>query len=297
MNILKNKERILVLALGLLIIFCIGCSNIKDEINMQSKTINQEYSTEIDNTSSETKFFQIIDNYDNDGYPSFEEFMNGTDIVNNLKQFHLNLKEDFKLKEFSFQPVQQLTYYDKDKIFIREGSRLNEKVVIEGEDRFVNTFYTITIDEYFSEQLSSKISEGRIFEKKDFVFQEENISIILGDSYRSYYTIGDVLNFNYLSENFKFEVVGFFSKDTKFVSGAKEYVLDKYICLPFFNLNLSDFSNRSEKFREIYYMSRTNGYIFANDNYEKLKSEIEAYAKTYGFFYTLTENEYLLGVR
>lgn len=301
MNIGKWINRLSVSVLLLLLMCCIGCSKLDNQIEVadqgtdQTETVNQSNGqSEEEVILSENKYYKIIDNYDNDGYPLFKDFMKEKDNQE-LIQWHLDLKEEFELRELSFQPVQQLSYYDKDQAFIREGSKMNEKVSIEGKETFVNTFYTIIVDDYFSEKLAINILDGRIFEKNDFTYQDK-IPIVLGYSYQEYYSIGDTLNLNYLSENFNFVVIGFFDKDTTVKSNNAEYNLNEYICLPFFDLAISDFSNCSNSFCEIYYMIRTNGYIPAKENQEEIKEKVEEFARQRNLYYTLTENIYTLEV-
>ena len=57
------------------------------------------------------------------------------------------------------------------------------------------------------------IGEGRGFCESDFQYKRnEKVPIILGNDYKSYYSIGDSIKLNYLGKDFEYEIIGFFEQ-------------------------------------------------------------------------------------
>lgn len=286
-----KKIGILLIILIWPIVSCL--SNNRDQ-HLSFDTSDEKYETEISSgndakaESEKIKYYHVVENY----IPK-EEIDNTVELeknvsIKNIKEFYSKLKTEFVYREISFQPLQQLEYYDKDPEFIRRGSEMNEIIKIEGIDTYVNTFNTVTLDEHFLQQLYNQIDIGRNFETEDFIYQGGEIPIILGFNYKKYYNVGDIIQYNYLSENFNFEVIGFWKEGTFIQGGLEKIIFDNYICLPYFDIFTMDISNANDKFQEIYYKNRIMGYILADRSQAKVKAEVEELASSCGLDYTIT---------
>lgn len=200
------------LFLAVILLMLAGCAVRSVDRGADTTTVETPSAFVEDNTVDNFTYYHIMEADSADNLLSEQILLEKEDVIKQMKAFHEKLKQEFTYCEISFQPLQQLEFYDKDPKFIREGSRINEKVNIEGIETYVNTFCTVIVDDYFSRQLKGCIAKGRIFGKEDFQYQGGDIPIILGDSYQQYYDIGDLIRYNYLSEDFDFKVIGFWKK-------------------------------------------------------------------------------------
>lgn len=304
MRYTRTKVRLLFTILLSLFIINSACYVNKDakkhneELDTTQKHITSIPSKQMENSPPKDgtiiTCYKIIETYNDEEY---KELFSREDHISLFKDFHMLLKEKLLLKEISFQPLEQLYEYDKEEKFLIKNSEMNQIVKIDGNDTYVNSLNTIIIDDYFANELDHQLSDGRNFTTTDFEYSGQNIPIILGDSYKKYYNIGDVSQYSYLYENFTFEVIGFWKADTTIKFDASEYNLNTYICFPYFNLSSSDFSNQSNRFQNLYYLDRTSGYILAEDSYEDMSRDVKSLSESFHLEYTITEGIYTIGVK
>ena len=83
------------------------------------------------------------------------------------------------------------------------------------------------------------IEEGKNFSSEDFIVNnsEQEINVILGNSYKDIYKIGDELNLSLHEKPLKFRVIGFLKKDIEKFSSKSEKNLNETIIMPFYDIN------------------------------------------------------------
>lgn len=231
----------------------------------------------------ETEYAKVVDLYDK-GNKSFSDFMREEDSSNKLKLFNneLNMNNEFNYLELNTQPLELFGYYDDSLTFVngyKDGV----------SEEFVNQFYYKDDDKiYFTPinalqigkktvdyfNLHTAISNGKLFEDRDYYNASNEISVILGYEYLNLYNIGDFFETTYLFSPIKCEVIGFFETNTNEIYFSYEF-------FPVVHNSL-----KSSGF--IPYKSAEEG-ILARDLIEKIGDK-------YGLLYTTTnikgESEY-----
>lgn len=193
---------------------------------------------------NQKKSFQII--YDD----SAEIEMINNDMVRAYEQL-ANSKYDFL--EYSEQDLEYLGKYDMETKFVDGGEEaVNQKI----NDYVLSPLKAVGIgrDTFEHFNVQKKISEGRGFLKKDFVFENNQIMpLILGNQYKKYMKLGDEFDFLFLGEiQLKGKVVGFFDKKQKIDEISID--LDDIIVYPLQNVRdlsatKSDFVTRLYKIK------------------------------------------------
>ena len=120
----------------------------------------------------------------------------------------MELHKSFDFFSITFQPLQLMRYYDGDVMFTLESSNtllINQKVTINGEQTYITNMKTIQIDEKIFKLLKDEIYVGRKFDQEDLNYEyKNNIPVILDYNYFEYYSMRDIIEFNFLKENLNF---------------------------------------------------------------------------------------------
>lgn len=124
---------------------------------------------------------------------------------------------------------------------------------------FCKAVCCIQISANVIERCGLQVKEGRLFSEQDFFLEgQEPIPILMGASYERIYNIGDVFNFKYLYDDYRFELIGFLDNDSKADIYDGELDLDKYIIMPSFHMeSLSAASNGLK----IHYANKISGLV------------------------------------
>lgn len=181
-----------------------------------------------------------------------------------------------------------------------DESMLNQEVEIDGEQTYVTTLKTVSLDSEIAEILSKHIVKGRAFNSEDYTIVDENIPVILGSDYAGIYSIGDTIKANYLSLNVSFEIIAFFEENTELSILNQNIILNNYICLPSFDADLK-LNDSNKKFLQIYNIQKNCGYILIEDEcseemIEKYRNDVYQLAREYNLYYdiaTLQTNIYI----
>ncbi|MBQ6172535.1 MAG: ABC transporter permease [Clostridia bacterium] len=125
-------------------------------------------------------------------------------------------------------------WQDEDKY---EGDQSIFAIDTRHEYRMLNTYY---VDSEYLGYFNVKLSEGQPFCEEDFLYDSETIPVIMGDTYRKYFTLGE--EFKALDEAFQryktYKVIGFTAKNQFYcpvnMAGTVSHVYsyDNIILLP-----------------------------------------------------------------
>jgi len=109
----------------------------------------------------------------------------------------------------------------------------------DGYETVTTPINTVIMCENSVSRFDNRVAEGRNLHMSDYSLysQDEPISVVLGNAYRSIYKIGDILPLMYLHVVLSFEVVGFYESGVDFSmdAGALQDVnVDYSIIMPYF---------------------------------------------------------------
>ena len=117
----------------------------------------------------------------------------------------------------------------------------------------------IQISENVIRDHNISVSEGSLYDQGDYIYeQNEAIPILMGDAYTWVYEVGDTFIFQYLYDDYTFEVIGFLERGNKVILGGKSAVLDTYIIMPSFNIGDNVPITNGLK---IHYANKTSGIV------------------------------------
>lgn len=244
--------------------------------------------------NTDNLYLRVSDVYGMDNQESLSEFFSEKDSLNRMYRFNEIVHKKFSFLEFDTQSLLM-----KDNFPYREEFRedygssyygLNDDVGIE--------YNSVQVDystyDFFN--LEDKIIIGSGFSKQSFCYDEDKtIDAVLGYEYTDLVQIGDILKADYLSKEINIKIIGFFEKDTFISVNNKIIFLDRYITIPFFNIDehhLSDSkSSDEERFQKILYSLKNWGYIKVNsgDNYYDYRDKIDEISKLCNLKYILNE--------
>lgn len=170
-------------------------------------------------------------------------------IYNFQKLYHTLVENDeIRYYELYLQDLEN-TYHD---------SKFFSEVTGEMEP-FCKAICCIQISANVIERCNLQVKEGRLFSEQDFFLEEqESIPVLMGSSYEKLYDIGDIFNFQYLYNAYKFEVIGFLDSNSKVDIYGNAINLDNYIIMPSFHVESISAASAGLK---IHYANKTSGLV------------------------------------
>ena len=118
----------------------------------------------------------------------------------------------------------------------------------------------------FFEYFNITVSEGKLFQKEDFIYQKgKSIPVLLGAAYHSYFKVGDTFEAAYLMGRFKFKVKGFVEKEKFFAMRSVGDLVscERYMFVP--ALEVNEFS----RFSKALLLQQMEGMIVSKLGYTK----------------------------
>ncbi len=240
-------------------------SNTNNEDIKKDNNIEFEICNEIVNyQQDEELYYNLSFTYDKDNNPSISDFFDSDGSLEKLKKFNTALKSTFDYNEIHTQPVEYKGYFEYDKKFSAFGT-INEPIEEQGkqEPSYITRLRTLMIGESLYRQLDNYIEEGKNFSSQDFIVNssEQEISIILGNSYKDIYKIGDEINLYLHQKPLKFRVIGFFKKDVEKFTPYPAKNLNETVAIPFYDINYIPNNEIDDYYQKVYYTQKDEGYI------------------------------------
>lgn len=271
----------------LCLMFILGCGN-TEKNNLKSKEFvsSQENIDDLEkrniNTYQELKLIGVVDTYAN--ADELTTLFESYDALEKMSQFNEILNKKFDFFEIYNQPLQSKFYWNIDDDFLEDYDGIpmkNQEVEIDGKKYFISSLNSIEVNFNSYNYFLDYIDEGRGFCEADFEYNEgEKVPVILGNDYKSFYSIGDVIKLNYLEKDFEYKVIGFFEKGLRVKIENSEYDMNKYLCVPFFKFNGHNIDESERIFWLRYFEEKNSGYIKVNDIKNLSKEEIIENYKT-----------------
>ncbi|QSX06266.1 hypothetical protein JYG23_02055 [Sedimentibacter sp. zth1] len=245
---------------------------------------------DFDDKNVESTYLRVNDVYGQDNQKSLLEFFAEKDALKRMKQFCSILNEEFNYLEFDKQSVVIRDDFNyKDEFRIDYGSKYfgeNDKIGISLKS------VQIGKNAYDEFDLENQLADGRGFEPKDFIFDNnKTVSAIFGYEYSELINIGDTINFEYLSKDISVKVIGFFEKDTSVTLNNNIFFLDRYITIPSLDMDFIPLNKDDERFQKILYSLKNWGYIKVSDgeDYYDYKNRIDDVSKALDLKYVVNE--------
>ena len=242
--------------------------------------INMIFATALKTHSSVSKFSKFIgnksyywisDDIEEDDFSLYMKNQNGE--YEKLKSFHEELKNE-----------KSWTFLSANKQFISINSNdIPEKFLfqyeqgcpLENEDKSKKDVKCLHVSQNLFSEFGITVSDGREFKTEDFVHKNgECVPIILGNEYKNIFSIGQVLNGEYLFEDFKFEIIGFLPELTEIPSLGDMGIIscDRYAIMPAFSRENNAEASFFDKASLDQYV---NGIIISDMNYADVNERVQ----------------------
>lgn len=242
--------------------------------------INMIFATALKTHSSVSKFSKFIgnksyywisDDIEEDDFSLYMENQNGE--YEKLKSFHEELKNE---KSWTFLSAnKQFISINSNDILEKFLFQYEQGCPLENEDKSKKDVKCLHVSQNLFSEFGITVSDGREFKTEDFVHKNgECVPIILGNEYKNIFSIGQILNGEYLFEDFKFEIIGFLPELTEIPSLGDMGIIscDRYAIMPAFsrenNAEVSFFDKASLD-------QYVNGIIISDMNYADVNERVQ----------------------
>ena len=242
---------------------------------------------DFDNKNVDSIYLRVTDLYDKENQKRLSEFFEESDSLIRMKNFSKIINEEFNLLELDTQSLLlEDEFYYKDEF--REDYGTN---FLEEEDFVTLKSIQIGRNAYNFFSLENYIDDGKGFENRDFMFDNNVIPAILGHGYISKVDKGDIIKFNYLTKNVSIKIIGFFKKNTFVGINNEIHFLDNQILIPSLEIYSDPKNKEDEKFQKILYSLKNWGYIKINngEDYYDYKDKVDRISNDLNLKYVLNE--------
>ena len=225
--------------------------------------------------SSKNDSYRVRDNfYDSEEFYTYRSKESNVNIMANFFN-KISNAESFEVVSSFNQAIVVKEFKGDDKFYYNSEAFLKENI---SEDANVKA---LQLNENAFHQYGIKVGTGDsiIWESVDY---NTCIPVLLGDSYKDYYHIGDFIFAKYYNRNVELEVVGFIEKGCKInYRSLGEVNLDTYLIVPYPEY-LWEVDGEFQ-FESILYFAMINCDLMAKSNEEVVLSEIKNIANSTGF--------------
>ncbi len=217
----------------------------------------------------------------------FTHYTSDQDNLMKVRMFYnqLNASEQFQYLVTSGQPV-EIRNAQGGKKFVYDANF--DGYIDEGEsvfgvgDKALTSVKTIGMNRQAFEYYD--IGSADSIDWDILTMSADMYPVILGNEYRHYYDVGDIIEGSYLFKDFQFEIVDFLTPNaTIFYQNEADYLIDDYVVLPYAEMIQQDIFNESA-FAQKYIFYLVNGSIIYQDNVDQIMNRIHEYAMISDFY-------------
>lgn len=230
-------------------------------------------------------YYKLVDRYDSDD-SSYSDFLKQKDSISILENTYKELMsmKEILYFELSNQDIGYIGDFKGKKQFLHGGESVrNQK--IDGE--LYSPLYAIQSSEnyYDKNHLAAMMDEGNIFSENDYkVTSEDDIPVILGNAYKTLFSLNSRFQGIYLGEKkLKFKVIGFLKKGEEIEINQNHHVLDYYMIMP--QLNVASLDSHSFKKRLLSVKVEGVCYYENKKKYKEIKKKIKEISRKTKFKY------------
>lgn len=284
---INKRENFICVIFLFFLLFLSGCGHkaVYNSNNMEfiSSQDSMDETDEINfETHQELKLIGVVDTYANAS--ELTALFEDHDSLERMISFNQILNDQFEFYEIYNQPLQSKFYWNMDDSFLKcyDGVPIkNQEIEIDGENCFISTLNSFQLNLNAYNHFFDFIGEGRGFCESDFQYKRnEKVPIILGNDYKSYYSIGDSIKLNYLGKDFEYEIIGFFEQGLNIKIENSEYSMNKYLCVPFFEFDGNVIDDSEKVFWLRCYEEKNLGYIKVDIINDLIEEETIEFYKT-----------------
>ncbi|MDR1563868.1 MAG: hypothetical protein LBS74_02815 [Oscillospiraceae bacterium] len=231
-------------------------------------------------------YYTVQDLADEDG--GFDQYMDSNAKFEDLKDFVESLEQN---EQFSYVNTMLQSLYIIDTALpakFAEGYEQGENalsIIREEDGKKLLSFKGLQVSYNVFEEFGKELETGEYFSKDDFIYDETKpIQVILGNEYKAFYNLGDIIAANDSRYDINIQVKGFLPKDSYMpVKGSIVY-LDRYIVYPYY----SGYSNMGDdkhlRIARFTLAGRANGEIITSDSHLNVQNLIDALSEQYNTF-------------
>lgn len=233
-----------------------------------------------DKKESSTGYFFLSDNYDT-SKTTFYDFLTSEDSYEILKSTYSQIlnNKGIPFLEVADQSIEYMGTSEFSEDFSDSGTidQINQT------DTFGNVFSSLK-----SMQISRNAADAfgiHIPDNIEWVGMG-TINVLLGDSYRKYFQVGDHIDFRYLGEKrFSGVICGFLEEGENIMIDNEVYYLDHFVIIPSIELEQDD----SMEYKKILLSVKCEGVLYFANSEEKQKTllELKNLADKTGYKYSL----------
>ncbi|WP_059171987.1 hypothetical protein [Bacillus sp. FJAT-27445] len=245
-------------------------------------------------TSTTKKFkdkniYIIADQLFEEKEKDFFSELNNYDILNNFVN-NLNKSQDFEYYNSILQPI-GVSEFKGDSIFEAYYEMGHNQPPYKWNKKSYRNIKSMQLNKTVFDLNNIQLEAGRYFTNEEYIFNKNTnrIPIILGSEFSSIYHLGDTIDMDYYSKEFKGTVIGFLSPFQKIVTANQpEVLLDRYIIIPaiYFNeppSNMIKNNSIDPFFIKLLLLTRSNGTIITELSPLEIRNLLDGVALTTGF--------------
>lgn len=256
------------------------------------------------NQPEDLYFFKIQDSFDMEENNTIADLIQQEDSIVNLHDFNKDLHDQLNYIEVIQQPIEYVGEYNLPLDFVngylRSNGELdlsNQKVSIHNKEANITPLNAIQMDFSAYEYFNLDVQYGRKLIYNDFKFSDQ-LPIILGNNYRTFYNIDDVLEFYHIGRKVEAKVVGFLPENCN-INCFQKINLDNYILMPFYleinpeqlidyeYITERDTPSSAQAYVKFLYIQKNCGYVVSNDlnEFARISEKIEQLSSAYNLPY------------
>lgn len=264
------KEHKLLMILMIVLVSC--CLSVLGLVLNQGNHVEENIADYSDTYGVKTYYFTNEGMTDLTYFEYLEE--NNVGMYEKILRFRSSLLENEQLSFFNLinQPVEIYNREIPD-MFLQgyeNGDAKSSIFEFEGKTCYITK--ALQVSEGFFYEFNINLEEGEIFDKQAYVYRsEKNIPVLLGNSYRNYFQVGDVIECNYLFEKVSLEVKGFLQDNAFFYDRIEGNFVscERYIIMPALETEETNYFSR------IMLLQQMEGMIVSDLGYPQVEKEFQ----------------------
>ncbi len=199
---------------------------------------------------------------------------NNVKIYEKIMKFRHSLLDNQQVSFFNLinQPIEIYKREIPDIFLYDYESGDAESSIFEFEGKTCYMTKALQVSEGFFDEFNINLEDGQYFDNNSYVYQYgKEIPVLMGNSYKDYFQVGDIIECNYLFEDVSLVVIGFLQDDAFYYDCVKESFVscERYIIMPALE------SKEINYFSKIMLLQQMEGMIVSDLGYPQTKQVFE----------------------
>lgn len=246
----QHKLRTLLAVLQCTALYILVILTLSLTINIQALTSN------VNNATS--SLYKVNDNFLDEKEKNFLAQTDNLKVLNELYEWEKT------------NPRFKYIIASRQNLFL-DVEGLPEKFQYGYEDGYGSSdaYESIQVNQQFIDHFAVQVSEGRVFEARDYNIENSIIPIVLGYEYKDYLSLNQIVNVAYMGVNLKVKVIGFLEKHSFYSDGYALRYLDRLVVFP--SLEVDNIYLQDRSFLIKLFWDKTSGYIHSPLSAQKIQ--------------------------